>query len=455
MKQIKRRLFLKQTARIMPLLWASPLSLITACKDQSPVGEGKKVIVVGAGVAGLYAAQLLIERGFEVSILEASNRWGGRVYSLEGFADFPVELGAEEIHGENSIWYGLAEDSGESIFSIQGQDYFWFEQSLKTESEMAALEVGDQLFDFVRDIEEYAGADQSVQTFAAAYGLPEAVWPLSNAMIGNEHGATNNRLSAKQLAIEANQWSAGINNYLYNGSLQRIIENRCAKAIERLFLEAPVRVIDYSISPTIVTIDSGRQFQADHVLVTVPLKVLQNRNIQFSPMLPPAKTSALNHIGMGPGIKIAIKFATRFWPEDMNSLYGAPHVPEFWFTSAGRGATPLLTAFVMGDHAQTLSDLGDQAVAAILSDLDAIFNQQATAQFVEAHIQDWSKEPFIGGAYSYPVVFGGLQHREELARPLDGRVYFAGEATHYEGHAGTVHGALESAIRAVEEIVNA
>lgn len=440
----------------MPLLWAAPLSLINACKDQSPVGEGKKVVVVGAGISGLFAAQLLIESGFEVSILEATDRWGGRLYTLEGFADFPIEMGAEEIHGNNSEWYALAEDAGEIISADQGEDYFWLDQTLRSKTELSALELGDQLFDFVRDIEQYAGTDQSVLAYASASGLPQEVWALSNAMIGNEHGANNTRLSARQMAVEAGQWTSGDQNYFFKGSLQKVIEKRCAQAIERLFVEAPVRIIDYSISPTIVTIDSGQQFQTDYVLVTVPLKVLQNRAIQFSPMLQAAKTSALNHIGMGPGMKIALKFAERFWPENMDSLYGAPHVPEFWFTSAGRGATPVLTAFVMGEHASVLSDQGEQqAIATILADLDAIFNGQATAQFVDARVQDWSKMPYIGGAYSYPVVFGGPAYRQELARPLDGRVFFAGEATHYEGHSGTVHGALETAVRAVEEIINA
>jgi len=141
---------------------------------------------------------------------------------------------------------------------------------------------------------------------------------------------------------------------------------------------------------------------------------------------------------------------------NLGSIIGYNDIPELWATNSGRGATPVLTAFIMGEKAEQFSSQGSGATGTILAHLDNIFasGSVASQSLLEngSFIMDWTKEPFIKGAYSYPIVGGGLIFRKELASPVDDRIFFAGEATHFKGHSGTVHGAIESGMRAIEEV---
>ena len=164
----------------------------------------------------------------------------------------------------------------------------------------------------------------------------------------------------------------------------------------------------------------------------------------------------MNQIGMGIGMKVILKFSSQFWPDDTDSIYGNGLVPEFWVTSGGgrSKADHVLTAFVMGANAETLLTLGTNMVAAICVELDTIFGSAtATSSLIDSHIENWADNALVLGTYSYPLVGMSPGARRELAAPIAEKIYFAGEATHYAGHAGTVHGALESAYRAVEELV--
>jgi len=94
------------------------------------------------------------------------------------------------------------------------------------------------------------------------------------------------------------------------------------------------------------------------------------------------------------------------------------------------------------------------AVSVAVQELDGLFGSNAaSAALVDSHIQDWSKEPFIRGAYSYPNP-GSEPLRSTLAQSIDKKLYFAGEATHHQGHFATVHGAMETAYRAVDELTD-
>ncbi len=448
---MKRRTFLKST----PLIFLSPI-IMSACEGEDIMpGVGKKVIVVGAGLAGIYAAHMLLQKGFEVEILEASDRWGGRIRVLDGFADFAVELGAEEVHGEKSEWYKLVKKTpGLSFADVDDQGFYWLDNGLKTETQIKADADGAKALSFVENAQAYSGQDKTVLQHADAQNIPQRVRHFVNAQLGNEFGTSNDHLSIKGIAEEDNVWTAGDQNLIVaNRSYKQVMETHFSDAIAKTVLNTPVKSIDYSASKVKVADANGALHEADFVVVTVPLPVLRDGDIVFSPSLPSDKTAAMQKIGMGAGMKIILKFNDRFWAADTGSIYGAGPVPEYWYTANGRGTTPVLTAFVMGEKAEQLSALGNAAVQTVLADLDAMYGGAASGKFVEAHIMDWRKMPFVRGAYSFPVVGGGIIQRQKLAESVSGKVFFAGEATHTEGHSGTMHGALETAARAVVEIV--
>jgi monoamine oxidase len=150
-----------------------------------------------------------------------------------------------------------------------------------------------------------------------------------------------------------------------------------------------------------------------------------------------------------------LKFSQRFWDARLGSIIGSGLVPEFWCPSARSSQRDfVLTAFVMGERAEQLSQQGSNAVRSVLAELDAVYGGVATARFQDAVIADWGKEPFIRGAYSFPIVGGGLAMRRTLAEPIQNKLFFAGEASHITGHSGTVHGAVETGRRAVKEILS-
>lgn len=454
---MQRRKFIKNT-----LLASSALGL-AACKDKTAINRDRKfegtVAVIGAGAAGLYAGYLLEENKTNYTIFEASNQIGGRIRSLKGLVDFEIELGAEEIHGKNSDWYKWVKDAGAGFVADNTTDYYQIGTALRTESQLS----GDMDFraaqTLIQQAVNYSGTDVNLVQLMDNSRLAARVRHVVEAEVANEYGAAPNRLSMRGITEEDQVWSAGDDSYgVSNRSLLSILEDKCKAVLPKIKLNTPIRRIDYSINARVTLEDAQGQRQAfDKVLITVPLSILQNNDIQFSPALPDAKLNAIRRIGMGAGMKVILVFNRRFWAADTGSVYSSGAVPEYWVSSYGRSTQSfVLTGFVMGTKAEALSGMSTAtAIQAVVRDLDTMYGTGvASGALVNARIIDWTKEPFIKGAYSYPIVGGGgLATRQDLATPVQRKLYFAGEATHYGGHSATVHGAIESSQRAVEELL--
>ena len=443
---LPRRRLLKLSLQLTLL---STVSRISACRD---AGEdklaGKRVAVIGAGAAGLAAASALLAAGATVRVLEASARVGGRVKTLTGFADFPIELGAEEIHGDQSSWYDHAVRNGAEFAAADDSDRIFVDGALEGEQILendadfrAAIRVSDAL-------EAYRGADVTVAQYLAAERVAARALPLMEAWLGNEYGSSNSRLGAATLAADAREWSSGGKNFALTGSYEALLLAAFADAAALAETGSPVDRIDDSGEEVRITLASGEELTADAAVITVPLAALRAGRPEIT--WPAERQRALQAIGMDAGMKVILKFTRRFWPEDLGSLYGIAGCPEFWYTALGRGQDAVLTAFVMGTAAEALRTAPDR-VAALLAGLDSAFGGEASATFDAAEIADWTDDPFVGGAYSSPTP-GSRAARNTLAAPL-GRLFFAGEATHTGGHYATVHGAVETGERAAREVL--
>jgi hypothetical protein len=264
----------------------------------------------------------------------------------------------------------------------------------------------------------------------------------------------------KSMAVSENLWLTGDKNYVLDDSYLTILDTLFFDPVlENILYDKQVSSVDYSGSQVLVNCADGSVFSADKILITVPLPILKNNEIAFTPALPESKLNAIETIGMGAGMKIILKFTEAFWDEDV-----------FYFTFYGNatgGWSPLkpktgatnniLTLFIMGERAEYLSSLGEDAISEVLSELDLLFDGAATAKFVDSYIQDWYKEPFIKGAYSFPApgTYESeiISKRLDLVEPIDCKLFFAGEATN-NNHPATVHGALESGARAALEILD-
>jgi len=450
----RRQFILRSTWAAPALLWLP--SLISSCKKTLPedLQFKGKVIIIGAGAAGLYAAQILLERGAEVIILEASNRIGGRILADTQFSDFPIELGAEEIHGEKSIWFDAALAAGAQFIDEELQDIYYFNGGLKTEAQATENTLFNNMIAAFDDIINYTGGDTTAEVYGQISNISDNVIHLFNALVGNEHGTDNSRIGMHGLRSEEEKWTAGDNNLMTkNKSMFQILQFLCPDALLHVQKDHIVSQINYSENLTIVRTANGSEFQADAVICAVPITQLKNNSIQFTPNLPASKINAIQNIGMDRGMKIILRFSEKFWPSDMASVYSRGQIPIYWPTAlGGRSEQFLLTGFVHGSAAEYLNSLGEQGIIDLaLSELNEMFGE-ASLLFTDGFVQDWGNVPFIEGTYSYPTPnMGDAIHL--LAQPLGKRLYFAGEATHTGGHTSTVHGAIETGLRAALEVI--
>lgn len=456
---MERKLFLKKSALGIGGAYLLPYWLM-GCKKENPFLNKKfngSVGIVGAGAAGIYAGYLLQQQGINVEIYEASPRVGGRMRTLEGFADFNIDLGAEYIHGERSLWYDAARASGAQFIDDSGSDYYFFQGQLFSENEFTARSEYNALNNVFEGISGYNGADISAATYATVAQLPVELSSIFNGWVGNENGTDNNEVGMTGLALADVEWSAGEENFIIkNKDLLGTYLDTFQSVLSKVKVNTPIASIDYRDGNVKLTSSSGEVYEKNKVLVTSSINVLFSQMIDFSPGLPSTHLQAIGTIKMGAGLKIILKFNQAFWSSNMRSLYGGTLVPEYWNTGfGGKSATGnILTAFVNGSHASTLLALGEEMIPSILSELNMMFgNSLATDTFVDSYRMNWSEEPYIKGTYSYPTVGLSADARSLLSVPIANKLYFAGEACAESGHHGTIHGAMESALFAVNKIL--
>lgn len=452
---MQRRDFIKNT------VLATGAAALGSCQEKDPYAERKyegQIAIIGAGAAGLYAGYLLEEKGANYTIYEASEQIGGRVRPLKNFVDFDVELGAEKIQGNRSTWYDWVKESGATFLPNTTTDYYQIGSFLQTATQWNTDLDFRLAMLLAEQARNYTGTDVSLLQLMQNTNLAPRVRHITDALVANKLGTSASRLSVKGLAEEELSWSAGKeNNRVANRSLLSVLEEKCKNVIPKVVFNKQIKRIDFTNDRIILEDAQVQRKFVDKVIITVPLTVLQTNELQFVPALPEAKTAAIKNIGMGAGIKVVLVFNRRFWEANTGSIYTSGLVPELWDSSTGRSTKSfVLTGSVMGEKAEVLSGQSTATVVQnILKDLDTLYGKGvATGALTNARIIDWSKEPFIKGAYSYPIVGGGgLLTRQALSQPVQRKLYFAGEATHYGGHSGTVHGAMESGRRAVEELL--
>jgi monoamine oxidase len=199
--------------------------------------------------------------------------------------------------------------------------------------------------------------------------------------------------------------------------------------------------------------DGCRTFEADRTVITLPLGVLKGGEVRFDPV-PLEKNEAIEGLEMGKVVKVNLRFRSRFWPDND---FGFIHASELSFpTWWANESANLLTAWVGGPKAERMAGEPSDAIVAkarkTLSQILRVDEQTVNEQLEEVHFHDWTSDPFALGAYSYiPVSL--LEAQQHLAEPINGTVFFAGEATTLDGQVGTVHGAIASGKRAAREVL--
>jgi monoamine oxidase len=452
-----------------------PIGLPLASSSVEPSTD-HDVVIVGAGASGLYAARQLDALGYDVLILEATARHGGRVFS-DTLGDVGIEHGAEELYGSKNNFvfndvknlYGKAaqveifqeNSTQDTLISMDGGSTCWVATG-NCDQDADIYDYWDFYYDTGNHsndptdelVSDHMDQVLGVDSMHRAYHLYEAGSP------GGEFGTTVERLGLRSLSRQENLWplSGKIYGLDPTGYLDALNALYFDAVTSKITYNSPVTTIDTSGVKPVAIDANGVYHYADAILVTVSVGVLQAEIIDFVPDLPASKVAAYTTIGMGRGLKISVRFSSQFWDAKMFNVLTEGAAGNCWVPGKYQPAATdhVITCFSMGENAQILSDLASDAarVDQVLADLDAIFGGAATTNFVEGVVQDWTNEPYVRGSYSYPAPGtypGGTSMREELAVPVGTALYFAGEATHNTAPS-TVPGALQSGDRASGEI---
>jgi lysine-specific histone demethylase 1B len=408
--------------------------------SESP--HSTEVIIIGAGAAGLQAGKTLSKKGIDFLILEASSTYGGRLGQLDGFADFPLDTGAQWLHGKKSLLKKSLKKSKTKVTKDKSKERFWYRNALHKK-------LPSDLKNIVK--RNRAEPDMSYAEMLDKENLSDDYKYIIEQMAGDQ-GADASQLSVKWNAIEEENWNSGNKDYKFRKTYFDFInESIAVKVKSAIKLNTAVKDIDYQADKIELRDTTGKRYTADKVIVTVPITVLQDEDISFSPALPSEKRTAFRKIGMGPGMKVFLKFKEKFYHEN---IYGGAICAAYADETIGKkGEDNILMAFVMGNQAAYLSSLySDKEITqALLAELDEMYSGQASKAFVDAHVIDWTKHPFIKGAYSYSKIGIG-NARVIAAQSLEDKVFFAGEAMNLNGHHQTVHGAVETGLMQAKNV---
>jgi monoamine oxidase len=396
------------------------------------------VIVIGAGAAGLAAADELSRKGARVLILEARERIGGRCWTrrIPGLP-IPVELGAEFIHGEAKVTHALLERAGLTAVESVRQQRALAGGKLRPMNAFTDAQRAVRGARLERDI--------SFDAFLRQRKLPARTKTFARMMVQGFDAADPRRVSAQSIIDEWGGTEMGVSQPRPQGgygTLFHWLANSVLASGARLHLGTEVRRLRWKRHAAVV--DEAR---APRVIVTLPLGVLQAGPLRF-----PQKRAALRKLASGPVVRVALRFDTAFWEKRARGVafFHSPAAPfpTFWTPLPMRA--PLLTCWAGGPKAARLTGASHaKLVEAALQSVESVFGKGVRGQLAAAYAQDWMHDPHSRGGYSYLRV-GGEGAREELATPLDDTLFFAGEATDSE-EAGTVAGALRSGIRAARQ----
>lgn len=465
---MRRRKFLHTLGMASPALMLGPSFLEWQAK--LPKQQlGGTVVIIGAGVAGLYAAKALHDQGITVIVLEASSVHGGRVRPLPGFADFPLEAGAEFVHGKGNaagdppsfLWSSIdAYDPDLLLEYGSHKEMYDIDGVIKTDPYWdAGLE---NCWQFYLNMYAYTGDDILMsEHLETEYGVTPThpYWHFYEAWIGSEFGTSIDRIGMKSIAISEVLWLTGGKDFLLDTDYLGLMDTLFFEPIlDKIQYNRVVTSVLYDSDGVIVSCADGSMHFGDKCIVTVPLTILKENSISFSPALPTTKQNAIDTLDMGAGMKLFLKFSNNFWGSDIGDITVDGYTTFIWAPGIDKTAATnnVLICFIMGENAEYMSALDAGAIDVALAELDALFDGAATANYVDGYIQDWGKEPYIKGAYSFPAPNTYITEtnttRIDLAEPINCVLFFAGEATN-NNHPSTVHGALESGARVAEEIM--
>ena len=330
-----------------------------------------KVVIVGAGPAGLAAAKVMAQNGIDCTVLEATDRLGGRLKKDTTLADFPIDLGAEWIHSHPVVLNRMKGKPGD--------------------------EVEDELIPYRLE---------SSSTWDG-----EELRPLTQRFLNRYY----ERMPESK--FKHSTW------------YDFVMDNLGHEVADNVILESVVSRVDWSGEKVEVITSEGQHHVADKVILAVPVGVLQKGAIEFNPPLDMERAEALQRIEFHTGFKMFLRFEECFYPNVVNCEVPSGEKAFYDVAYKKEASSHVLALLVQGEIANNYFELGSKEamVRAALDELDVMFDGEASKHYTgEWRLENWGQTPHIEGTWT--AAYGERSRDLEIIRqPMEDKVFFAGE----------------------------
>jgi monoamine oxidase len=413
-------------------------------------------------MAGLTAARALAEAGRPVTVLEASSRTGGRIHTIRDNGEI-IELGAEFIHGKPPELWSLIEEAGLETYELDGAMLSYEDGRLQAHDEQ------EESTPILDKLEAWTKPDITFAEYLAQKQILEEEKQSAIGYVEGFNAADHHLISIASLGLQQSAEEAIEGDRIFRirdgyDCLPQFLAEKFTAAGGTLHLNTLVERIDWT--PNHVRVESNTNgkpitHEATQAIITLPLGVLQQQSVAFSPT--PDALHEASRLRMGHALRFTLVFREPFWknlqPSALNALsflFSFTSMPPVWWT-AHPAESSTLTGWVGGPRSEFLARFTPSQLAEIATHaLALIFSLDPTYvrdQLIHCHTHNWQHDGLTIGAYSY-IPAGSLNAPSKMTIPAANTLYFAGEHTDTTGHWGTVHAAIRSGQRAAQQILH-